>query len=586
MIRVWDGAAAILEDNDRDLVQQLPRDLDSSTERCNGRAHIKALVEKVSKADDVCQFIRTSKTFLGVVTHPALLDCLAVDEFVAGIYSFLSGGNGTRAVSFFLRLCKLLRAEQVKHTVSVPMETLQETFVRISATLHELLRRDARARLNDDVEELVRLLKDPAGLNTAPAVSSSMNRYLIEVQAMVARAKGLVADDNPEESEEPSKVVLSVYPRKQATPSNRHDNDKKNISEVKIFPTRDEIMSDAKEFLPSTDPNQPHFLTSQVERYIDTNFRLLRHDVFGDLKRALAGLMHAATRDPNILGNQRLSLGDMRTYNYSNAHISSVDFGSRRGLEIQISFRQPQADRKLSANQRQAWWEDCKRLEEGCLVSYIWMEGSILQHSFLTVSQRITEPRKRCGLTDRVGIATITARPTTQDKRSLQDLLKSSCDKSQGVLIEFPKVIPATFVPILENLQNMQQLSLLKFEEYIIPKPCDGPSHLKVYQKVAPPIYARTTGFRFPMAPILRNKNEELSLTPGTSCDDDVLIDKIASQTELDVGQVKALIAALTREFAFIQGPPGTGKSYLGLQVMKILLAVQKKAKLGPIIVV
>lgn len=63
-------------------------------------------------------------------------------------------------------------------------------------------------------------------------------------------------------------------------------------------------------------------------------------------------------------------------------------------------------------------------------------------------------------------------------------------------------------------------------------------------------------------------------------------MEEIAARTELDYGQCRALVAALTREFSFIQGPPGTGKSYIGLQVMRILLAVKKKAGLGPIIVV
>jgi hypothetical protein len=588
MTRVWEGAVAILEENDRDWIQQLPKDLDSNTDRCNGRAHLKALVEKRPGSDNVAHFISVSKLFLGVITHPALLDCLAVDEFVAGIYSFLSGSNGTRAMSFFLRLCKLLEAERIDWASSIPRETLYETFLGISAALHELLRRDSRARLNEDVQELVRLLRNASEINdkdTQSSIFGVMKRCLAEVQAMIARAKGLVEDD-PTGPEEQKEVASSVYPRQQVTPSSRHDNDKRDIAEVKIFPTRDEIMSDATEFLPSTDPDQPHFLTGQVERYIDTNFRLLRHDIFGDLKRALAGFMQAAALDSHILSNQKLSLGDMRTYSYINAHIANVDFNSRRGLEVQISFQQPQANRKLSVHQRQMWWEDCKRLEVGCLVSYIWKEGSVLHHSFLVISQRNIDSKQGYGLTDRADIATITAKPTTQDNRSLRDLLKSSRDQSLGVMIEFPKVIPATFVPILENLQNMQRLSLLKFAEYIIPEPCEGPSHRKVYQSVASPLYARSNGFSFPLKPILKDKNSKLSITERASCGDDALIQDIVSKTELDVGQVKALVAALTREFAFIQGPPGTGKSYLGLQVMKILLAVQDKAKLGPIIVV
>lgn len=65
-----------------------------------------------------------------------------------------------------------------------------------------------------------------------------------------------------------------------------------------------------------------------------------------------------------------------------------------------------------------------------------------------------------------------------------------------------------------------------------------------------------------------------------------MLLNKLETRTQLDRGQCQALIAALTREYAFIQGPPGTGKSYLGLQIMKVLLDVQQKAEMGPILTV
>jgi DNA replication protein DnaC len=85
---------------------------------------------------------------------------------------------------------------------------------------------------------------------------------------------------------------------------------------------------------------------------------------------------------------------------------------------------------------------------------------------------------------------------------------------------------------------------------------------------------------------LTENGHDNLTIDPTSSCDDTDLLDKLESKTTLDRGQCSALIAALTREFAFIQGPPGTGKSYLGLQVMRALLAIKQRATLGPILVV
>ena len=80
--------------------------------------------------------------------------------------------------------------------------------------------------------------------------------------------------------------------------------------------------------------------------------------------------------------------------------------------------------------------------------------------------------------------------------------------------------------------------------------------------------------------------NDSISVETTSSCDDKALLDSLEARTSLDRGQCRALIAALTREFAFIQGPPGTGKSYLGLQLMKVLLDLKKRNDLGPVLVV
>ena len=68
--------------------------------------------------------------------------------------------------------------------------------------------------------------------------------------------------------------------------------------------------------------------------------------------------------------------------------------------------------------------------------------------------------------------------------------------------------------------------------------------------------------------------------------DDVARVDELVERTSLDRGQCVALMAALNREFAFIQGPPGTGKSYLGVKLMRVLLACKEKANLGPVVVV
>ena len=90
-------------------------------------------------------------------------------------------------------------------------------------------------------------------------------------------------------------------------------------------------------------------------------------------------------------------------------------------------------------------------------------------------------------------------------------------------------------------------------------------------------MYARRPGVSFSL--------RSITVDPNNGIDDD-LLRKIKDATTLDLGQCEALVSALSKEFAFIQGPPGTGKSYLGVQMMKVLLDNKNKVELGPVIVV
>jgi hypothetical protein len=425
-------------------------------------------------------------------------------------------------------------------------------------------------------------------VETPSTVVTVVNKYIGDIQQMLARAKGLLQDEDDSDNELPTttQAAATSFPRDLVIPNGRYDNDKRDITEITIFPTKDEIMSDVKEFIPSTDPDQPHHLANEVERHIDTYFRLLRHDIFGDLKKALANFMFEAAEGPNKLHCSLSKLGDMRVYSYPNAYISYLAFESRPGLEAHMSFLQPPQLRKRSMADVSVWWEESRRLDEGSLLSFIWVENNVIDHIFLTVSQKNTKPGTEFSLADHKNLATITTKLATQDNGTLRKLLKLSLRKTHGVLLEFPNVIPATFVPILKNLQNMQRLCRLPFRQWILPDIHNRQANAKVYHEIPIPLYARQPGFSFDLKPILKDGESAMSIDASSSCEDAALIQELASKTGLDPGQCKALVAALTREFTFVQGPPGTGKSYLGLQILKVLLNVKDKANLGPIVVV
>jgi hypothetical protein len=148
-----------------------------------------------------------------------------------------------------------------------------------------------------------------------------------------------------------------------------------------------------------------------------------------------------------------------------------------------------------------------------------------------------------------------------------------------GILVDFHGLIPATFFPILKNLQRIQSKGEIGFQRWILPSPKDDQDG----QKIPPPAYARKPGFIFPLQSITQAGYENVSLNPNAPESIDTL--KLQTRTGLDHGQCQGLIAALTREYALIQGPPGTGKSYVGVKLVQAFLEVKKQAELGPIIV-
>jgi hypothetical protein len=586
MENLWAGALTILNGEDREGKMKVPRDLDD--EEYHGRKHILAVMNMAPQIRGGQKFVDIATPFLSVITNTALLHCLSVDTSVGALYNFISGSNGTRAAPFFKRLSTTLLEASLGS--SIPRDAVRRALIALSTAICEVLRREQRAAFHEGLPDLAISLDDiieSTGIATTSSDFQPVVNRIAELRAMIARANGLL---NHEEEQQVNgatiPLIASTYPREVVLPGDRHDNDKLDITKIKILPTQDEIRSDHEEFLPSTDLDQFHFLADPAERHIDTHFRLLRHDIFGELKEALGRLMIAVENDPALLNSTKIGLGDVRAYPYPGAHIRNISYQQRQGLGAQISFPQLPVVRKLSSAQRRIWWEDSRRLEEGILLCLITMNGAQSFILFFVVSERITDNRNDYSLTSNDRQATITAKLASWNQQDLDLMIRLSSENTRGALIEFPGIILATFVPILENLQNMQQQSRLPFRHLIAPDRVTPRENFAPKFEVLPPIYARIPGFKFPLHQILKNSEGDLALDPYASLENAAVIDELEAKTSLDRGQCQALVAALCREFAFIQGPPGTGKSYLGAQIMRVLLSCKDVAKLGPIVVV
>jgi len=456
--------------------------------------------------------------------------------------------------------------------------------------LCEMIQREQRAAFNDDLPVLLDLLGNiPTiiGTDKESIAFQSVTNLLCKLRAMVARVNGLCNQEvEPPVNGISTTVPTSTFPQDIVMPGGRHDNDDKDIVRIKILPTENEIRSSQAEFLPSADRDQPHFLANQSERHIDTQFRLFRHDVFGEPNDALGGFLVAVDNEPTLLDSMNPGLGGIRAYSYPRAHISYIAFDRRRGLEAQISFPHPPQVRHKSTSDRRKWWEESSRLQEGILLCFVFRHEAKSSLIFFTVSEKCTDTMREYSLTSRQHYATITTKLASFNQREMEVMTKLSCGRTKGNLIEFPSILPSTFVSVLENLQSMQRLGKLPLAQWILPDRSSSLKSALTFDDVPPPLHARAPGFTFSLKSMLKDHDDDLSLTPRTRPDDNATIEDIEARTELDRGQCEALVAALTREVALIQGPPGTGKSYLGIQLMKVLLASKSKTHLGPIVVV
>ncbi|KAF2397692.1 NFX1-type zinc finger-containing protein 1 [Trichodelitschia bisporula] len=572
--RVWDGALDILNADNRDSHQKLPRDLD--LDETYGHDYILAVLTMHPTAFSPLNgvgFMDIVHPFLLVITHTELIDSLSLDTYVGAIYNFISGPHGSRAIPFFKRVALSLKDHLALYA--------DKMIGPLCTALCVTLRREPRTSFQEELSEVLDIL-DGVLVSVTPETKSIAGNVLEQLHAIARRAQSLLGREEELEVGDIAPTA-STYPRNHVVPGGRHDNDFADITQTAIFPSADEIRYRGLKDLPSTDRDESHHLSDPAERHIDTLFRLLRHDIFGELKDALNILLHDADADPRVFESQNISLGNIRAQAYTGARVAFISPELRQGFDISISFTAPKAIRKLKPAERQQWWEHPRRLSDGTLLCFLVHINGKSELTFLTAGQKSTDPNQRHSLMAPKPV--IVARSLFPSQFSVELLVQLSCSPASGLLIDFSGVLPATFVPVLETLQRIQKESRLSFRSWVLPERVQSGTHVEILD-VPPPVYTRNARFAFSLAPILKDSGDELFITRDARVDDEALVSQIVNRTGLDMGQAKALIAALVREFTFIQGPPGCGKTHLGVQLMQVLLHAARKGNLGPIIVV
>lgn len=586
--RLWDDAVEMLDSDNRGIHQFMARDLANDEFR-----GFDLILETIQLRGQPAKSLATANSFLRIITHPSLLDCLSVDSFIGTIFSFFSGANGNRAVKFFIDFCRILGQHPLASVQygSSPTTTAGQALLLVTDTLYELLKREPRSRLHDDLPALFDTIDKLTanGQDTAQSVAAR----IAAVRRMTGNDRGTLVNIGPGESTVGDKSqVYSTFPAGVDMPGGRHDNDSDNIAKVRIVPTYREIMNDRPECLPSTNFLQPHFIIDTAYRHIDCAFRLLRHDIFGSPKAILREVM-----SNNNLSVHRMERGETSAHFYGQASIQHLFIKDRAGLEAVLAFQPPNQVRKMSLADQRRWWKDSPRLSEGFLVALVVHHETEPAFIFLEISARTTDGTRgeenkvsSCLVSDR-RLSSISVKLATASRTDLNLLARIHGDRLSGVLVEFHSLIPATFVPVLQSLQRMAGTGELAFRSWIVPSN-DNRSQAQLQAPVAtnfqgppPPTYARQAGFTFCLDSIAKDGHKGLRLNPTAPLAATQRAE-ITAHTGLDRGQCQGLVNALTQEYCLIQGPPGTGKSYLGVQLVRVLLDNKAGAKLGPIVLI
>ncbi|KAG4293627.1 hypothetical protein FPRO06_00212 [Fusarium proliferatum] len=578
--KLWKGAREILDGDNLEKHQELAREL------VKDAFHGPEWITYVSKNATFTESnqLMCVKNLLKVITHPSIKP-LSIDPYVGAMYVLLGGTNGEQGIALLSRMCnRLLR--HIKASGGSPGSTIKSMVDVIIKAFHELLSKVQRAQFSDGTPGLLKSLDklvDELTESASKADLDGLKTRLEIIKRVVSGSTGriLATQDASKDSSKEPKLVTSSFPQAVAIPGGRHDNDFADISDVSLLPTQGEITSVHEDYLPSTNFLHPHVLRDPMQRYIDSIFRLVRHDTLGPVNDVLRDVLAS-----DNVTTARLTDRNSQAQVYHSSIVSRIFIHERRGLEAIVSFAAPTyIARKSPADQRD-WWQRSPRLGEGTLLCFV---TSDTEHQdqrllFLQVTSKTIESESSKSDTTKSALVSyrsapsITVKLATHKQSDLNFLVRTFRENVGGVLVDFNGIIPETFIPILRNLQTIKRENHIAFQNWILPAP-EG------VHPMQPPLYARKARFMFPLRSITKGGNRNIYLDPNSKLEN-INLKEIEDATGLDHGQCLGLVGALTREYALIQGPPGTGKSYLGVQLVRTLLAVKEQADLGPILII
>ncbi|KAJ3939042.1 uncharacterized protein N0V96_011157 [Colletotrichum fioriniae] len=319
--------------------------------------------------DEVLLWESRISPLLRVLLHPTVVDSVVLEQETAVLYRLLLGVDATRLKTLFNFIFHV-----VDHWAELPFENTgvsgMEALALSCGVLAKVINTSTSNIVNalfHPIVEGIKLRLDVFGNKDSDFHTLQAIRHLDYVCRRLGIGQSLVdAVHVSASSGAMAEFTLSQdLPGKLSKRRERHDNDHQDISDIKLMPTHQEIMSSRDEYLPVANPAQHHL--QGLRGLLDRHFRLLREDTLHDLRTAIR-----TTVESNV------KLRDVRTrvVAYDNAFAVDMTFDRWSGLEFIIQIDQPRPTRGLDKLQRGTWWAG-KRLMDGALVCIVDDSGGV-----------------------------------------------------------------------------------------------------------------------------------------------------------------------------------------------------------------
>ncbi|CAG8485643.1 8192_t:CDS:10 [Ambispora leptoticha] len=589
----------------------------------------------------LASFQRVTLLFFALLTRKAIARC-TFERQLNAIFSLLYVNYDDFIVEQVMTVFEELLRRKSLEDQSMPSEKILETesdsivvasfyqpFMLIGKLLKELLRRFKEASVNESVQRTVQRL-DSARLIWEESIQKNENVYNDSLASQEDKHYALEIlendftylkkmlninpiKDEKKEKKPPRKSVLRAgmiaYQKARFDPPGnlsehgpRHDNDFENISEISIIPTQNEIISDTRDpFLPFCDPNLPHFLPAGIERLLDTNFRLLREDMLNPIRLGIKNFLEYLSKNEKKEGKKSrfengrfkydtgMDNGDLIVY--SNVRFIDIIVDHRRGFSTRVSFAAPKIRGAKSKRDRKEYWSKAKKLMNGSMVCLLWptvteLDANVDDKKFthkLFFGTVIDRDEDRLAKNENWVEIDINFIDPSIYPLMLEDISKkdySNPNIATGkYIVESTGVYLESYYHVLKRLQTTNP-SEFPFEKYLTPIESDETHN----QFISPPLYARAPQHEFILSRTKRCNHvpSPISLKVNDIKSQEQCIEQLKAAGHVDETQAKSIVESLSREIALIEGPPGTGKSYVGVEIVEILLT----NKIYPILVI